>query len=155
MKYKEIAIIGATACGKSALALELAQKYNCHILSLDSLALYREIDIASAKSSKVELASVKHFGIDEIYPNEHFSAKLFFELYDTAKETCQNDDKNLIIVGGTSFYLYSMMYGLSQLPNISDESKTKALLELENKELAYEKLCAIDPIYARSGRAHV
>ena len=71
--FCEFAIIGTTASGKSALALQIAQEFSGVILSLDSLALYKQIDIASAKPSREELASVKHFGIDEIYPNENFS----------------------------------------------------------------------------------
>jgi len=67
--FKEFAIIGTTASGKSDLAFELAKKLNSIILSLDSLALYKEIDIASAKPNKEQLETIKHFGVDEIYPD--------------------------------------------------------------------------------------
>ncbi len=67
MKRDIFAIVGATASGKSDLALKLAKELNGIILSVDSLSLYKEIDIASAKPSKDELKEVLHFGIDEIY----------------------------------------------------------------------------------------
>jgi len=145
---KQIALIGATASGKSALAVELALRYNCQILSLDSLSVYREIDIASAKPSKNELSLVKHYGIDEIYPNEHFSAALFFDIYKKAKYECEQSDKNLIIVGGTGFYLYALTNGLSNLPAISNEALKTAGDELLDKKAAFDKLSLLDPEYA-------
>ncbi|MCR4942846.1 MAG: tRNA (adenosine(37)-N6)-dimethylallyltransferase MiaA [Campylobacter sp.] len=108
---KQLAIIGTTASGKSALALELASKFDAVILSLDSLAIYKYIDIASAKPSKDELSRVKHFGIDVIEPNEDFSVGRFFEIYKNAKQFAQN--RPLIITGGSGFYLKAMLSGLS------------------------------------------
>ena len=84
--FKELAVIGTTASGKSALALRLAQEFSAAILSLDSLSVYKEINIASAKPTLDEIALAPHFGIDEIYPNEPFSAGLFFKIYERAKE---------------------------------------------------------------------
>ena len=65
---KEIAIIGSTASGKTALSLEIASKTNSIILSLDSLCVYKEIDIVSAKPTLEERGEILHFGIDEVYP---------------------------------------------------------------------------------------
>ena len=96
---KELSIIGPTASGKSDLALRLALENNAYILSLDSLSLYKEIDIASAKPSKEELSLVKHFGVDLIYPNEEFSVGTFAKVYTDLKQQCINEGKNLIIVG--------------------------------------------------------
>ena len=136
---KQIAIIGATASGKSDLAIEIAQKNNAYILSLDSLSIYKEIDIVSAKPLEKELNSVKHFGIDEIYPNENFSVFTFFEIYNKAKVQAEKDNKNLIIVGGTSFYLKSMIDGLSQEPNYSKETLGKVKDLLINLDDTYKK----------------
>jgi len=116
-----IALIGPTASGKSDLAIEFALKYGYEILSLDSLSIYKEIDIASAKPSKDELNLVKHYGIDEIYPNEKFDVMKFIEIYKKIK------DKKIIIVGGTSFYLKAMLTGISKMPKISEEIKQEAL----------------------------
>ncbi|MDQ1338767.1 MAG: tRNA dimethylallyltransferase, partial [Campylobacterota bacterium] len=69
----QLAIIGPTASGKSDLAIKIAKKIDAYILSIDSLSIYKEIDIVSAKPSKTELAEVKHFGIDLLNPDEYFS----------------------------------------------------------------------------------
>jgi len=101
---KQLAIIGPTASGKSDLAIKVALKINAYILSIDSLSIYKEIDIVSAKPSKEELESVKHFGINVLYPDKYFSVDIFKNLYKEVLEKCKKDSKNLVIVGGTSFY---------------------------------------------------
>jgi len=111
---KQIAIIGATASGKTSLSIDIAKKTNSVILSLDSLSVYKEIDIASAKPTLEEREGISHFGIDEVYPNEKFDVVEFLSSYEKAKKHAQNSDKNLIIVGGTGFYLKILIEGLSQ-----------------------------------------
>jgi len=130
------AIIGPTASGKSDLAIKLALKLNYEILSLDSLSIYKEIDIASAKPSKEELSKVKHYGVNEIYPNEKFDVMKFIEIYKKIPH------KNIIIVGGTGFYLKAMLEGISQMPEITDEIKKKA------KQKDYAFLESVDPDFA-------
>ena len=110
---KEIAIIGSTASGKTGLSLDLAHKTNSIILSLDSLSVYKEIDVASAKPTKEERGDIIHFGINEVFPNEEFDVIQFINCYKKAKEFAQNNNKNLIIVGGTGFYLKSLIEGIS------------------------------------------
>ncbi|WP_418184625.1 tRNA (adenosine(37)-N6)-dimethylallyltransferase MiaA [Aliarcobacter vitoriensis] len=110
---KEIAIIGTTASGKTSLSLEIASKTNSIILSLDSLCVYKEIDIVSAKPTKKEIGDIVHFGIDEVYPNENFDVVEFLNLYKKAKKFAIDNDKNLIIVGGTGFYLKALIDGIS------------------------------------------
>ncbi len=147
---KQIAIIGPTASGKSDLAIEMALKHNAYILSIDSLSIYKEIDIASAKPSADELAKVKHLGVNTIYLDVHFSVAIFIELYKEAVEEAKRDGKNLIIVGGTSFYLKSLTSGLSKLPEYSHATKqhvAKMLLDLPE---AYEHLLAIDEEYMKA-----
>ena len=130
------AIIGPTASGKSDLAIKLALKLGYEILSLDSLSIYKEVDIASAKPSKDELSLVKHYGIDEIYPNEKFDVNKFINIY----KKIQHD--KIIIVGGTGFYLKAMIEGISTMPKISEDIKQKA------KKGNYETLKKIDPAFA-------
>ncbi len=110
---KELAIIGSTASGKTGLSLDIASKTNSIILSLDSLSVYKEIDIASAKPTKEERGDIIHFGIDEVYPNEQYDVVEFFESYKKAKNYAKEKEKNLIIVGGTGFYLKALVEGLS------------------------------------------
>ncbi len=137
---KEIAIIGSTASGKTALSLEIANKTNSIILSLDSLCVYKEIEIASAKPSREERGDIIHFGIDEVYPNEEFDVIKFIELYKKAKDYAIKNDKNLIIVGGTGFYLKALIDGLS----LGIETKIK--LDIPQQD-AYDLLYEIDKEY--------
>lgn len=143
---KQLALIGSTASGKSNLALSLALEYNALILSIDSLSIYKEIDIASAKPSHDELASIEHFGINCLDPNKTATVFTFIHEYHRAYEAAMLQKKNLILVGGSSFYLKSMIDGLSYVPEISDETKYVAAEMLGNLEEAYYLLSQIDPI---------
>lgn len=147
--YKEIAIVGSTASGKSDLAIELAKKLNCYILSLDSLSIYKEIDIVSAKPPKREREEVKHFGIDIIYPDEGFNAYIFSKLYKDVKELTKKDRKGLIVVGGSSFYLKSLLDGLSSI-SIDESVKNRVKVDMLNIESAFKKLKEIDLEFASS-----
>lgn len=144
---KELALIGPTASGKSDLALRLALENNAYILSLDSLSLYKEIDIASAKPSKEELSLVKHFGVDLIRPDEEFSVGIFVKEYLRLKHLCEEENKNLIIVGGSSFYLRTLVQGLSPIPEYSQETIKKVQELLLDLPSAYELLHKTDPEY--------
>ena len=147
---KQIVFIGSTASGKTALALDYANKYGANILSLDSLAIYREIDIVSAKPTKEEMGNIKHFGIDEIYPNEHFDVTLFIDLYIRARDESIKDNRELIIVGGTSFYLYILINGISPLPKISSKTKESINEYLEDLDEAYSFLYSLDKDYMQN-----
>lgn len=137
---KEIAIIGSTASGKTGLSLDIAQKTNSIILSLDSLSVYKEIDIASAKPTAQERGDIIHFGIDEVYPNEEFDVIQFIECYKKAKEYALQNNNNLIIVGGTGFYLKALVEGLST----GVDSKIKLDIPVEE---AYDLLYGLDKDY--------
>ncbi len=147
---KQIAIIGPTASGKSDLAIEMALRHNAYILSIDSLSIYKEIDIASAKPTVAELAKVKHFGIDVLYPDEHFSVAIFIELYQKVVNEARKDGKNLIIVGGTSFYLKSLISGLSELPDYTQSTITQVEKMLLDLPSAYAYLVDIDSDYMQA-----
>jgi len=151
---KQLAIIGPTASGKSDLAIKIALKINAYILSIDSLSIYKEIDVVSAKPSKEELGMVRHYGIDEIEPNSHFSVDIFIDLYKKVVKKCKEDSKNLVIVGGTSFYLKSLVQGLSELPSISEEVALSVKSKLHNLELAHKFLTELDPIYMKNITPH-
>lgn len=147
--YKELAIIAPTASGKTALSIELAHEMNAIILSLDSLAVYKKIDIASAKPSLSERDGIVHFGIDCIYPNEVFDVIEFYEEYKRAKEYAQKNQKNLIIVGGTGFYLKALTDGLSKTPIISESTNMRVQSELRDLTALYNRLFKIDENYMR------
>ena len=146
----QLAIIGSTASGKTSLAIKVAQKHNAHILSLDSLSVYKQINIASAKPSTQEQQNIKHFGIDVLLPNQTFDVGLFIKLYHQVYTQCQKENKNLIIVGGTSFYLKMLCEGISQMPSISNQTKAKVKEQQQDLEKSYQLLQDIDPDYMSS-----
>ena len=123
----------------------MAKEVDAVILSLDSLAIYRKIDIASAKPSPKERGGIIHFGIDEICPDEEFNVALFINLYQKAQEYATIHNKNLLILGGTGFYLSALVDGVSKMPAISQNARDKATKEIENIEEAYNKHLEIDP----------
>ncbi len=144
---KQLALIGSTASGKSDLAIKIAKEIDAYILSIDSLSIYKEIDIVAAKPSKEELREIEHFGIDELCPNEYFSVEIFIRLYHDVVRKCKEDNKNLIIVGGTSFYLKSLLNGLSPLPEITKLTQERVKEKLQNLTRSYEVLLKKDAVY--------
>lgn len=145
MVMKQLAIIGSTASGKSDLALKLAEKHNGLILSIDSLSIYKEIDIASAKPTKNELAQIEHFGINCLSPDENASVMTFIGEYHRIFRQAMSNNKNIIIVGGSSFYLKSMIEGLSKIPDFSSETLQKTKEMLSDLSECYRVLSAVDP----------
>lgn len=137
---KEIAIIGATASGKTGLSIDIAHKTNSIILSLDSLSVYKEIDIASAKPTLKERDGIIHFGIDEVFVNESFDVVEFLQCYKKAKKFAKQNEKNLIIVGGTGFYLKILIEGISE--GVGEDVK----LDMPHEEI-YKMLFDLDKTY--------
>ena len=144
---KQFAIIGSTASGKTSLAVKAAKYDDAYILSLDSLSLYKEVDIVSAKPNVDEQEGIAHFGIDYIYPNEEFDVTTFITLYHEVYAKCQKEHKNLIIVGGTSFYLKMLLEGVSHLPDISQETKKETAALMFDLPSAYQLLHTVDPAH--------
>ncbi len=144
---REIAILGPTASGKTSLSIELAKELNANILSLDSLSIYKEIDIASAKPTYEERDGIPHFGIDVLNVDDSFNVTTFFKLYEEARKQSLKNGKNLIIVGGTGFYLKSMLDGISYKPEISNQTKEKVKNTLS---IGFELISEFDEIYANT-----
>ena len=147
---KQFAIIAPTASGKTALSIELAHKTNSIILSLDSLAIYKQINIASAKPTLEERDGIKHFGIDVINPNEHFDVMEFINLYKQSSQYAKENNKNLIIVGGTGFYLKAMIDGLSVIPAFSTQTLSWVQKQLSNLDQAYKYMKTKDESYMKN-----
>ncbi|MDM5263133.1 tRNA (adenosine(37)-N6)-dimethylallyltransferase MiaA [Sulfurovum sp. XTW-4] len=145
--FKQLALIGPTASGKTALSIKIAQQMNAYILSLDSLSIYKDIDIVSAKPTLSEREGIVHFGIDYLYPNENFDVTTFIRLYHEVHRRCLEDRKNLVIVGGTSFYLKMLIEGISELPNISNETDAKTKIYLQDLQKSYTWLHRLDTQY--------
>ncbi len=139
---QQIAIIGQTASGKSDLAHEIASKHSAVLLSLDSLAVYKEIDIASAKPSKDQIKGLEYFGLDLLYANEQFDVFAFVDEYKRAYALAKQKEAPLIIVGGSGFYLKMLIEGISQT------KIKKEATQPQEQSVAYSRLQAIDKHYA-------
>ncbi len=146
---KTIAIIGPTASGKSALAVEAAQRLGAAVLSLDSLAIYREIDIVSAKPTPEERGGVPHYGIDVLAPDEPFNVTTFIDLYREAEARCRDEGRPLVIVGGTSFYLKALAEGISEIPEPSETTLRQVREAMLEPEKVHTLLSGADPATMR------
>ena len=144
---QQLALIGPTASGKTALSIKIAQQMNAIILSIDSLSIYKEIDIVSAKPTFEEREGIEHFGLDYLYPNENFDVTTFVKLYHEVYNKASLEGKNLVIVGGTSFYLKMLIEGISTLPRISEATKSETRKHLLNLQKTYQWLYNLDPEY--------
>lgn len=144
-----IVITGPTACGKTAVSLELSSILDIEIISADSRQIYKYLDIGTAKPNKDELKQVKHYFIDIIEPNDYYSAGLFGI---QAKEIALNvlkKGKIPVVVGGSGLYIKALCEGLfmENMVNIDKKMKEKIREKFVNysKEELYNELLQIDP----------
>jgi tRNA dimethylallyltransferase len=147
---KVIAIMGPTASGKTAAALEIARHIPSEIISVDSALVYREMDIGTAKPSASELASAPHHLIDIIAPTEAYSVAQF--LIDTKRlvTDIQSRGKLPILVGGTMMYFKALINGIDDLPGA--DPAIRAELDAEALRIGvpglHARLTSLDPITA-------
>ncbi len=148
MKPEVYVIGGPTASGKSKLAVELAKKINGEIISADSMQIYKEMNIGTAKITKEEMQGIKHYLIDIVSPNERYSVSNFKNDAELAIEEILKKGKTPIIVGGTGLYIDSLIYGIEfQDEEIDTEYREKLnkIAENEGLEKLYNKAKEIDP----------
>ncbi len=130
---KLIILTGPTAVGKSELSIKLAKAINGEIISADSIQVYKELNIGSAKIMPGEMQGIKHYLIDVLDPTEDFNVFIFKKMAKEAINDIISRGKIPIIVGGTGFYIQSIIYDI----DFDEEDNSKIRLELE--ELAREK----------------
>ena len=142
-----VLLLGPTASGKSALAMQLAEKIPLEIVSVDSAQVYRGMDIGTAKPSAADRAAVPHHLIDIRDPSEPYSAAEFVRDATIAIREIRARGKLPLLVGGTMLYAKSLREGLSDLP--SADPKVRERLEVEARELGWPALHArltdVDP----------
>ncbi len=147
---KIVFITGCTASGKSAIGQKLAERFDAEILSVDSMKVYREMDIGTAKPSQAVRSKIPYHLIDVVDPSEAFSAGRFVEQAEEAIKQIHSRGKLTIGVGGTVLYLKSLTEGLFEGP--SADKKIRERLNYEAQQLGteklYKKLKLIDPITA-------
>ena len=149
MKPKVIVIGGPTASGKTALSIELAKKINGEIISADSMQVYREMNIGTAKVTKEEADGIKHYLIDIVNPNERYTVSDFKKDSERAIEEILKKGKTPIVVGGTGLYIDSLIYGIEyQDMEFDIEYRNMLMDQAETEEglkSLYEQATKIDP----------
>ena len=148
MNDKIIAVAGPTASGKSALALELCKRLGGELVSLDSMQIYKGLDIGTAKPTKAEQAEVRHHMIDICDSREKFSVADFAERAHGVIAGIRSRGKRVVLCGGTGLYLDTVLGRLDFGEIESDEKLRRELIAFAEKNGAdalYERLVKIDP----------
>lgn len=152
MKKPLIVIAGPTASGKTSISIKLAKKINGEIISADSMQVYKYMDIGTAKATKEEMSGIKHYLIDELLPDEKFNVMIFQKMAKEYIKKIYDQNKIPIIVGGTGFYINSLVYNNNFMEtNEADENIRKDLYGLFEKNGAvylHNELKKVDPVSA-------
>ena len=142
-----LVLLGATASGKSALALAIAQKIDAEIISADSRQIYREMDIGTAKPSPESLLAVKHHFVNEKTIGEPFTAGDFATEAVARIRDIHQRGKRVVVAGGSTLYLEGLLEGFAELPPANPDIRNRLQREFERDggEQLYEKLRQRDP----------
>lgn len=147
-KQPLIILTGPTAAGKTELSIRLAKAVGGEIISADSMQVYKGMDIGTAKIRPEETEEIPHYLIDVLKPDEPFNVVLFQKLAKAAMEKIYQKGKIPILVGGTGFYIQSVLYDIDFDENDSDTAYRKQLEELAQRQgnaCLHEMLKAVDP----------
>lgn len=148
MKPIVYVIGGPTASGKSKLAVELAKKVNGEIISADSMQIYKEMNIGTAKVNKEEMQGVQHYLVDFVSPDERYSVSNFKKDAEKAIEEILEKGKTPIVVGGTGLYIDSLIYGIefqNEEVDLEYREKLNKIADEKGLESLYKKAQEIDP----------
>ncbi len=141
-----ILILGVTASGKGRLAFDLARNMDAEIISIDSMKVYRRMDIGTAKPSIEARQRIKHHLIDVAEPGDSYNVGTFIDQAQCAIERIKSRNKNIVAVGGTALYIKALLYGLFEGPGsdekIRDELRQRA--EAEGLAELHRELSQVD-----------
>ena len=145
-------LTGATASGKTGVSLSLAQAIDAEIISLDSMAIYRGMNVGTAKPSAEQQSKIAHHLIDICDPNENFSTSQFYELAREKVSEIWGRGKTVLFVGGTALYLKTMLRGLFEGPPADWEFRKEIEDEIAEMgdEFLHQRLKMVDPIAAHN-----
>lgn len=148
-----IVLTGPTAVGKTSLSIALAKAVDGEIISADSMQVYKYMNIGTAKITEEEKCGIPHFLIDELEPDEEFNVTIFKNKVMGYIEDIKSRGKVPIIVGGTGFYIQSVIYDIN-FNEYGDDSnvrkKYEAMAETLGKSELHKKLALVDREYADS-----
>ena len=144
-------LTGPTASGKSAAGVELAGRLNAEIISLDSMAVYRGMDIGTAKPTREEQSGVPHHLIDLIEPDEEFSVAQYVAAAETVIREIVGRGRTPLFVGGTPLYLKSLLRGIFEGPpaDWGMRRELEILAEQDGEQALHQRLRAVDPVSAQ------
>ena len=152
-KEKLIILAGPTASGKTSVSIDLAKRLNGEIISADSMQVYKYMDVGTAKISRGEMCGIKHHLIDVLDPKEDFNIVKFQNMVKIAIKEITKRGHLPIIVGGTGFYIQSIIYDID-FDNEEDNTSIREEIEREYESLGadymYERLKKIDSISAQN-----
>jgi len=150
---KAIIILGPTAVGKTAVAIQLAKKLRASIISADSRQCFKELNIGVAKPSEEELQTVPHFFIGSHSIQDEINAALFEELALQWSDEIFKTNDVLVMVGGTGLYIKAFCDGLDDIPPVSIDIRKKIQTDYEKNGLSWlqEQVQREDPLYYQSG----
>ena len=145
-----ILILGVTASGKGRAAFDLARQIGAEIISIDSMKVYRRMDIGTAKPPKEARQGVECHLVDVVEPSESFSVGAFLELAHQAIDEVKGRGKPIIAVGGTALYIKALLYGLFDGPGSDEQIRTRLRRQQESEGLEglYRRLRSVDPAAA-------
>ncbi len=147
-----VCIVGATATGKTALSVRLAQTMDAEIVSFDSMQVYRGMDIGTAKPTEAERGGVRHWMLDVADPCESYSVSRYVEQADACVQSILTRGRAVVLVGGTGLYIDSLIAGRSfaPYPRTGVRGALEAQVRAEGIEPLYAELRRIDPESAAS-----
>jgi tRNA dimethylallyltransferase len=145
-----VLLVGPTASGKSAAAMQLAQRFDAEIVSIDSALVYRDMNIGTAKPSAQERAQVPHHLIDLIDPTQTYSVARFVADCQTAIADIHSRGRMPLLVGGTMMYANMLVNGMSEVPpaDAAIRAELNARRERDGIEILHAELMKIDPVMA-------
>ncbi len=146
---KLIVILGPTASGKSELAVKLAKKFNGEIISADSRQVYKGLNIGTGKITKKEMKGIGHHLLDVASPKRKFTVAQFQKLAFKKIREIQRRGKTPFLVGGTGFYIQSVVDNIS-IPEVTPNWKLRKALEKKNTEELFSMLKKLDPARAKT-----
>jgi len=149
MTPKLIVILGPTASGKSALAVNLAKKFNGEVVSADSRQVYRGMDLGSGKITKREMRGVPHHLLDVSSPKTRFDVTKYRKLAEKSIAQIIKRGKLPILCGGTGFYIQAVVDGIV-IPEVKPDWRLRSNLERLTTGELFEKLKKLDPIRAKT-----
>lgn len=149
-------LTGPTASGKKGIGIELALQLGAEIVSLDSMTLYREMDVGTAKPKPEQRARVPHHLLDILSPTEEFSLSNYVDAARDATTEIRSRGREVLFVGGTPLYLKALLRGIFQGPPADWEFRREVAREVEQVGLAalYERLAQVDPLSAAKLHPH-